>query len=240
MGDLIGGIVSAGASLLGGTSTNQKNWDIAQSANQTAQQIADSTNAFNAQQYASRYQTTVKDLESAGLNPMLAYGQGAGSPIPAVQAPVQRAAPAVNSIGHAVDAFNSTRMNLADLKLKEEQANATNAQAETTRTQALQNIASTAKANQDIKTSAAAENVNRAQLDKIAQDIALSKATAVNTSAQTARTNVDTLRTQQEAEIRKPEVAKSKTWWGRNVSPYLSDFSRGASSAASAAQTLAK
>lgn len=35
--------------------------------------------SFSAQQYATRYQTTVKDLQAAGLNPMLAYGQGPGS-----------------------------------------------------------------------------------------------------------------------------------------------------------------
>lgn len=35
---------------------------------------------FSAQQFATRYQTTVKDMQAAGLNPMLAYGQGGGSP----------------------------------------------------------------------------------------------------------------------------------------------------------------
>lgn len=240
MGDLIGGIVSAGASLFGGAQTNQANWDIAQSANQAAQQRQDAANAFNAQQYATRYQTTVKDLEAAGLNPMLAYGQGAGSPIPVSAAPVQQAAPRVNSISNAVNAFNATRANAADIKLKEEQANATNAQAETQRTQALANIANTAKSEQDTKTSAAVEQVNRKQLDAIAAEIDVKKATAVQTNAQTARTNVETLRAQQEAQIRKPEEAKSKTWWGKYVSPYLSDFSRGASSATSAATMLGK
>lgn len=35
---------------------------------------------FSADQFAKRYQTTVKDLQSAGLNPMLAYSQGGGTP----------------------------------------------------------------------------------------------------------------------------------------------------------------
>lgn len=46
---------------------------------QAAKENQAAANAFSAQQYATRYQTTVKDLQAAGLNPMLAYGQGAGS-----------------------------------------------------------------------------------------------------------------------------------------------------------------
>ena len=38
----------------------------------------DDAQAFSAQQFASRYQTTVKDMQAAGLNPMLAYSQGGG------------------------------------------------------------------------------------------------------------------------------------------------------------------
>ena len=34
---------------------------------------------FSAQQFSQRYQTTVKDMQAAGLNPMLAYSQGGGT-----------------------------------------------------------------------------------------------------------------------------------------------------------------
>lgn len=53
--------------------------------NQQQQQAADAANAFSAQQYATRYQTTVKDMQAAGLNPMLAYQQGTGSAQPSGQ-----------------------------------------------------------------------------------------------------------------------------------------------------------
>lgn len=49
-------------------------------ANNANAASAEQAQAFSAQQYATRYQTTVKDLEAAGLSPMLAYSQGAGSP----------------------------------------------------------------------------------------------------------------------------------------------------------------
>lgn len=59
-----------------------------------AQQNQANAQAFSAQQYASRYQTTVKDLQAAGLNPMLAVSQGPGS------APVGQAAPTFNKLGN--------------------------------------------------------------------------------------------------------------------------------------------
>lgn len=65
---LFDSVLSVGGSLLGGLFNN----DSASERQEDAQ-------AFNAQQYATRYQTTVKDLEAAGLNPMLAYSQLGGS-----------------------------------------------------------------------------------------------------------------------------------------------------------------
>lgn len=47
--------------------------------NSAASSRQDDAQQFSAQQYASRYQTTVRDMEAAGLNPMLAYGGISGS-----------------------------------------------------------------------------------------------------------------------------------------------------------------
>lgn len=69
-GYALGGPTGAliGAQIGGGISANEARADVAAQAN-----------AFSASQYASRYQTQVKDMEAAGLNPMLAYMQSPGS-----------------------------------------------------------------------------------------------------------------------------------------------------------------
>jgi hypothetical protein len=57
--------------------------------NESQEAMMNQSNAFSAEQFATRYQTTVKDLNAAGLNPMLAYGQGGGSPPSAVSPAAQ-------------------------------------------------------------------------------------------------------------------------------------------------------
>jgi len=71
--------------------------------NEAQAEQAAQANAFSAQQFASRYQTTVKDMAAAGLNPMLAYSQGGGSPPSGQQAQMQ------DTVTPAVESFNRTR-----------------------------------------------------------------------------------------------------------------------------------
>jgi hypothetical protein len=63
---------------------------------------ADASNEWSAAQYASRYQTTVEDLKAAGLNPMMAYSQGAGS------APTAQTVQFQNPVSSASDAMRSS------------------------------------------------------------------------------------------------------------------------------------
>jgi hypothetical protein len=84
--DIVGPLLGAAGSYLGQSSANQSNRDLMNQAN-----------AFSQEQFATRYQTTVKDLQAAGLNPMLAYAQGGGS------APTSSSPPRMeNAIGNAV------------------------------------------------------------------------------------------------------------------------------------------
>ena len=65
-----------GSALLGGAfsafGASQQN-----KANKAA---AEAANKFTADQFARRYQITMADMRKAGLNPLLAYQQGGGSP----------------------------------------------------------------------------------------------------------------------------------------------------------------
>lgn len=105
----VGSVIGAGLGFLGGQMTNDR------SADQAA-----SNNAWSAQQYATRYQTQVKDLEAAGLNPMLAYSQSPGS-APTAQAvqfqnPMSSAADVMRSVASSAQSVSSAHQ--ADAQVK--------------------------------------------------------------------------------------------------------------------------
>jgi hypothetical protein len=213
MFDGIGGAIGGVLGFIGQQQTNQKSWDIAQSQNQASAEQAQKQMDFQKEMRETQYQTTVEDLKKAGLNPMLAYTQG-GAGVPA-GAMGQVSAPSFKSpVSSAKEAAAAIASTLADIALKDEQAIATTAQSEVSRTQALQNIATTAKANQDEKTGAAVEEVNKKQLDAIAAEIEYKKAATKTTSAQTAKTYAE------EKNIKANEAPSGDPYWYRDLKKF--------------------
>jgi len=74
-----------------------------QATNDANAERADAANAWSAAQYATRYQTMTKDLQAAGLNPMLAYSQSPGSAPTAQQVTFQ------NPVSSASQAWQAVR-----------------------------------------------------------------------------------------------------------------------------------
>jgi hypothetical protein len=128
-----GTLAAVGGSLLSGYLNNQ-----------AAASRQDDAQGFSAQQFASRYQTTVKDMQAAGLNPMLAYTQGGGN------APTSSAASSAG-YGDLGQTMTQAKMasaqvaNLAaDTENKKAQAGLIEAQIAQTRASAGQLVSSTA------------------------------------------------------------------------------------------------
>ncbi len=92
MGGSVGGALMAGGlGYMGTEMTNEANAARADAANQ-----------WSADQFGTRYQRTVQDLQAAGLNPMLAYSQGGGSPPTAQQVQFQNPVASASQVYQAV------------------------------------------------------------------------------------------------------------------------------------------
>ena len=105
MSSMIGPLISGGMSYLGQSSANAWNAEEAEKNRQWQEQMR-----------ATQYQTAVKDMQTAGLNPMLAYQQGgAGNLSGAVSAPAQ------NALGQFVSSALQARQLNGQLEQMEEQ-----------------------------------------------------------------------------------------------------------------------
>lgn len=94
LGELVGGVLS----FLGGKNRND-----------SQERQAAAANEFSAEQFASRYQTTTRDMQAAGLNPMLAYSQGGGVAPTGQQAQIQ------DTVTPAVQKYNEYKINSAQV-----------------------------------------------------------------------------------------------------------------------------
>lgn len=212
IGAVAGSVIGGAFDVFGQNSANAANRSMMNEANQ-----------FNAQQFATRYQTTVKDLEAAGLNPMLAYGQGGGSPPSAVPIAMQTNAyqRAGDYAQKAIGAANTAvQTDLAKTQEKLTDMNITKAMSEIAVNDELRK-----KLSAETLLAIASEPKVRQETKNLVQQELLTRANITATNAMEAATRQHIL-------TRKPEETKAGTWWGTNVSPYLKDFTGGASGAA--------
>jgi len=173
---------------IGQERTNKANWDVADAANRASAAQAANQMAFQERMRETQYQTAVKDMQAAGLNPMLAYSQG-GAGVPTGSMGSVSTAKMENSLGAGVSGYQQLASNNADLDLKASQTTATTAQAVKTEADTIQTKAQTEKTIADEKLSTQQRINLQEQIRKLDEEIANLRATRGLTHAQTV--NVD-------------------------------------------------
>lgn len=158
---MIGELISGALSFFGGERRNEAQAEQAQIANE-----------FSAQQFATRYQTTVKDMQAAGLSPMLAYSQGGGV------APTGQQAQMQDTVTPAVQKYNEYKLNNAQVAnvnadTENKKAQAANIEADTVlkRAQAFLATAQEGQAGASADLSRANVNYLETAAKKIAEEI---------------------------------------------------------------------
>jgi hypothetical protein len=219
---MLGEIVSAVGSFLG-----QK------SANDTNRAIAAQQEAFQREMSNTSYVRAVADMKQAGLNPMLAYSQGGATTPAGATTQVQNALGAgVTSGQQAFQLALNAAQNLADVKLKEEQAGAAGSQEDLNR--ANMNLSLVEAANKSAQLPGHKEFVNQ-----VGSQIKLNNALSANNSAKTARTQAELPESQAIGKL----YSGSKGVYikgaerGANI---FRDFGIGAGSASSAVRNMGK
>jgi hypothetical protein len=191
IGALAGALGGAALGFLGQQQTNQKSWDIAQAANQSSAEQAARQMDFQERMRETQYQTAVKDMKAAGLNPMLAYTQGgAGTPTGAMGQ--VSTAKVGNVFGSALAGAQTMSMNQADLKLKDATTTATGATTLKTEADTIKTAADIGYILENTKTNAQQRANLETSLNKLNQEILNLKSTQDLTTAATAKTKAET------------------------------------------------
>ncbi|AYP28828.1 MAG: minor capsid protein [Microviridae sp.] len=235
MDPIIGGAIAA-SNIAGGIIGNQA------SAREAAK-----NRQFQKKMYKHRYQMTVQDMQKAGLNPALAYQQGAGS------APSGSTASQENPIGDAVGkgvssalavTFQKKQLQSIDAEIANKnaatdlsQANAANVRADTdykakwrtaTFQEAVWNVMRQGQLTEAQRESLqASTELNKQQISywerMIPTTVAQAKAQLGLTQQQASNLAAELVLLRLQNAPAEAVSNFARTWWGRNVSPALGD-----------------
>lgn len=186
----IGAAIAGAAGLVGGVMKNQGS--VAQS---------DRQRTWESEMRDTQYQTAVRDMKAAGLNPMLAYSQGgAGTPASGMAQIEDVVSPAVNSAVSTYQAGIAAQQqkqqieqSKAQTELIQAQAAATNATADNTRIDTVMKQAQTRYWDVMAPKVIADTNLSKAEKSKALQAISLMKLQGFDVIASTGNKNVDTV-----------------------------------------------
>lgn len=234
---IIAGAIAAGSSAIGGAAS-QPNTN---SANLWNAQMAKEQMLFQERMRDTMYQSAVRDLKKAGLNPMMAYGNihtaapSGVSPAPAQVASRQALGGGIASAGQAV-AQSLLNKSTIDLQASQTKSNQASSQELATRSQL--NAENALKSIQDRQTSSAQEAREKAQTENIARDTINKNLEASRIQASTNLSNAQAAEAFSRQDVNRKTYEQMSTrdtglknqqqldqsWYGKNVRPWLKDI----------------
>lgn len=233
------GLISGGLSMLGGMMSNAQNMAFTREQMQWQEKMR-----------ATQYQTAVKDLQKAGLNPMLAYTQGgAGVPsIPtthledAVSKGVSsgwQAANAVQALDNAKAVENNTVADTANKVAQNASINQDTAlkAMQTLLTEGQLGLTSAQQHKTDVDRKLGENELEnwqtrfRASMDSISAQIRQSLSSAAQSQAMVQKLGTENQLLGYDVPGARNKAASDSTWYGEHVRPYMGDIQKGVSAA---------
>lgn len=255
-GAAIGASLTGLSSAQGASDANKQQTQMAERQQEFNAAEAQKNRDFQEQQRKTAYQTAVQDMQAAGLNPMLAYTNGGAantsgaqasySNVPQITNKVQAALTASAAQAQIANTQAQTEKTKADTLVSEALAKKTDAEIGYTTTSTANVAQQTTNLKEQIGEIQArislahrhaSESQSRTFLLNSQQALAetenkLTAGKITLTEAQTIATKINARLNALEIPGAENTAESNKTWFGRNIRPYLGDVGRVTNSAA--------